>query len=87
VSEYLTVQRHTVAQIRGMVASYLRGGKRRNSTLEEIDGVKRRAEQNGITPIETNAAISAAILMSPNWASAKAEQLRRRYSYVSLGAN
>ncbi len=65
--------------IAGMVASYLRGGSTRKSTLATIDGAKRRLESCRLTPQEIRAAISAGRDRSPRHDSPEAEIITKRY--------
>ncbi len=71
---------HTLAQIKGMVTSYLRGGNRRTSTLPQIDGLVCRARDNRIAPAKITSAVLEGVLASPNRFSKKAEDLKRRFA-------
>lgn len=71
---------HTLGQIKGMVASYLRGGNRRTSTLPQIDGVVRRAKDNRIASAKIGSTVMEAVLASPNRFSSKAEEVKQRFA-------
>ncbi len=76
----MDLQEWSLQWLTGMVSSCLRGGSMGKSTLEQIDGAKRRIESScGVTEIQLRAAIATGIEQSPNRDSEQAKEFRRRY--------
>lgn len=74
---FIFLERHSLAQLKGMVQSNLRGENRRRSTIDEIVGFKRRVQEYGINHALIDNSIIVAIDSSPNCNTEKAQALRR----------
>ncbi len=75
----MTFQEWSLAWLKGAVSSSIRGGSIGKSTPEQVGGIKRRVELNGVSEDRTREAIAAAIEESPRCNSQEAEETRRQY--------